>query len=277
MTRAGRILARDKVALAGCVLIVVIAAAAVAAPWIAPQDPRAQDVTETLRSPTRVHILGTDDFGRDTLSRVIWGARPSLLVGVASVVAAMAVGMTVGVTAGYHGGAYDLVVMRLADGLLAFPSLLLGLLVVAILGPGLENTIIAVALSLVPQFARLARAATIAVRETAYVEWCHSSGATRVRILVRHIVPNTVGPIVVMGTLWISTAIRTEASLSFLGLGIQPPTPSWGTMIKAGVDQIGLSPWLAIFPGLAIMLSVFAFNMVGDGLRDILDPKSRGR
>ncbi|HEV2357944.1 MAG TPA: ABC transporter permease [bacterium] len=158
-----------------------------------------------------------------------------------------------------------------------FPSLLLGLLVVATLGAGLENTIVAVALSLVPQFARLARGATLAVREMAYVEWCNSSGATQTRTLTRHILPNIIGPITVMGTLWVSTAIRTEASLSFLGLGIQPPTPSWGTMIKAGVDQIGLTPWLAISPGLAIMVSVLAFNMVGDGLRDVLDPKSRGR
>lgn len=277
MPRIARTLTRDKAALAGFVLIVIIVASATAAPWIAPHDPRTQHITETLRPPSHSYILGTDDFGRDILSRVIWGARPSLLVGVVSVLAAMAVGVVVGATAGYHGGTYDLVVMRVVDGLMAFPSLLLGLLVVATLGAGLENTIVAVALSLVPQFARLARGATLAVREMAYVEWCNSSGATQTRTLTRHILPNIIGPITVMGTLWVSTAIRTEASLSFLGLGIQPPTPSWGTMIKAGVDQIGLTPWLAISPGLAIMVSVLAFNMVGDGLRDVLDPKSRGR
>lgn len=272
-----RLLFRDKTALFGILAIAVFLITALGAPWLSPYDPRTQNILRKLEAPSAEHWLGTDEFGRDVLSRIIWGTRPSLLVGVLSVLLAMMVGGILGITAGYIGGVYDLVITQIVDGFMAFPTLLLSMLVVAVLGTGVENTIIAIAVSFVPQFARLARGPAIALKEANYIEACRAMGVPDFLILSRHIVPNISGPIIVMATLWIGTAIRTEANLSFLGMGIQPPMPSWGTMIKAGVERITRAPWLAVYPSLAIMLSVFAFNLVGDGIRDTIDPEMRGR
>ncbi|MBO8141921.1 MAG: ABC transporter permease [Firmicutes bacterium] len=266
---------RDRMAVAGIICVLLLSLMAVFAPWLAPYDPAEQHILYRLRGPSDMFKLGTDEFGRDVLSRLIYGSRASLVVGLASVLLAGVAGTIIGGVSGYVGGTFDQIVSSVVNILMSFPSLLLGLMVVVALGPGTTNVIIAVALSLLPNFIRLARAPVLALREREFVLASRALGASQARIVWNHILPNILGPISVMSTLWIATAIRTEASLSFLGLGVQPPTPSWGNMIRSGVNNILSNPWLAVYSGLAITVTVLAFNVIGDGLRDALDPKQR--
>lgn len=264
---------QNKTALIGLALLLFIIAGALFANLLAPYDIRVQNLTERHQPPSFKHWMGTDDFGRDVFSRILVGSRVSLMVGVISIMAAMMLGVVIGVYSGLKGGWIDQVLTRVIDALMTFPSLILGILVVSAMGPGVENATLAIAVAFVPRFARVARGPTLVLKENEFIMAARACGATDARIIFRHIIPNLVGEIVVMASLWVSTAIIIESSLSFLGLGVQPPAPSWGMMIKTGVDSIRLAPWLAVFPGIAISLAVLAFNLLGDGLRDLLDPK----
>ncbi len=266
----------SKIAIAGSILLLAVILIAIFAPWVSPYDPREQKVINRLAPPQSDHLLGTDDFGRDILSRIIWGSRTSLMVGLFSVTFSGLVGTFLGIIAGYRGRMAESFIMRMADVFLSLPSLLMGLIVIVALGSGTSKVIIAIAVALTPRFIRLAHGPTLSLKEIGYVEAARASGGGELRVMFRHVLPNIIGPIAVMATLWVATAIRIEASLSFLGLGTQPPNSSWGLMLKSGVNNIMISSWLAIFPGLAIMFTVMAFNMVGDGLRDALDPKLQG-
>jgi peptide/nickel transport system permease protein len=259
----------------GLALFLAIVALALLAPLISPYDPLDQDVLTRLAPPSAEHWLGTDSYGRDILSRLLWGARLSLVISTVSILAAMLIGGVIGVVSGYVGGRFDLVVMQAMDVLLSFPSLIMGLMVVAMLGASMVNLMIAIALTAIAPFARIARAPTIVVKERDYIEACRALGFSDLRIMAVHILPNIIAEIVVMGSLWLATAIRIEASLSFIGLGVRPPTATWGGMIREGFENILDSAWLSVFPSLAILLVVFSLNMVGDGLRDAIDPKLR--
>ena len=261
--------------LAGALICLAILFGAVFAPWISPYDPTEQDIISRLQPPGGDYLLGTDQFGRDILSRLLWGARISLSVSLSAIFAAMIIGGAIGMVSGYIGGRFDLFVMQVMDVLLSFPSLILGLMVVALLGPELVNLIVAIALTAIAPFARIARAPTLALKERAFVEAGRALGFSHVRILFGHILPNILSVVVVVGTLWLATAVRVEASLSFIGLGVKPPTPTWGGMTRDGFENILDAPWLAVFPGIAILLLVLGLNMVGDGLRDATDPKLR--
>ena len=260
---------------AGIVLFLLVVAVAVFAPLIATHDPLDQDLFERLGTPSAEHWLGTDSFGRDIFSRIVFGARISLVIGLSAVLMAMVVGSFLGVLSGYLGGWVDQLVGQATNILLAFPSLILGLMVVAFLGPSMVNLISAIALAPVPQFVRVARAPTVALRDRDYIQACRALGFSPLRTMLRHVLPNIWPEILVMATLWLATAIRVEASLAFIGLGVKPPTPTWGGMIREGFENILTSLWLAIFPSLAILVVVFALNLIGDGLRDALDPRLR--
>ena len=264
---------QNKIAVVGLVILIAIIGSALFADFIAPYDVRVQDIKNRYQSPSMEHFLGTDEFGRDVFSRIIIGSRVSLMVGISSISIAMVVGVLLGTYSGFKGGWIDQILTKVIDSLMTFPSLILGILVVSALGPGIKNAIIAIAIAFIPRFARVARGPSIVLKENEFIMASRACGATDARVIACHILPNLVGEVVVMGSLWVSTAIIIEASLSFLGLGVQPPTPSWGMMINAGVDEIQMAPWLAVFPGLAISLAVLAFNLLGDGLRDLLDPK----
>lgn len=266
---------KDKMAATGIVVVILLTLTAVFAPFLAPYDPAQQHIVHRLKGPSEQFKMGTDEFGRDVLSRLIYGSRASLIVGISSVLLAGVVGTIIGGISGYIGGTFDQLISSLVNIFMSFPSLLLGLMVVIVLGPGMLNVIVAIALSLLPNFIRLARAPVLALREREFILAGRALGLSPARIIFKHVLPNILGPISVMSTLWIATAIRTEASLSFLGLGVQPPTPSWGNMIKSGVNNILSNPWLAVYSGLAITVTVLAFNVIGDGLRDALDPKQR--
>lgn len=270
-----RRLFRNKLAIIGMVLLGLFVFCAIFAPWIAPYDPIAQDITRRREPPSWKHPFGLDEVGRDLLSRVIYGARVSLYVGVASVSLAIVVGTLIGAISGYAGGWIDNIIMRIMDIMLAFPSLLLAIAIVAILGPGLLNMLYAIAFVSIPAYARLVRASVLAAKETDYVLAARAIGCSSSRILFRHIMPNCLTPIIVQGTLGIATAILDAAGLSFLGLGAQPPTPEWGAMLGQGRGSVFTAPHVVIFPGLAIMLTVLGFNLLGDGLRDALDPRLR--
>ena len=266
----------SKVAIAGSILIVIVVLISIFAPLISPYDPREQSIMKRFEPPQLRHLFGTDQFGRDILARVIWGSRISLTVGILSVFFSGLIGTGLGIVAGYKGGHLENFIMRLADAFLSLPSLLMGLMIIVALGSGFIKVIIAISVALTPRFIRLAHGPTLSLKEIGFVEAARASGGGGARIMLTHILPNIIGPVAVMATLWVATAIRIEASLSFLGLGTQPPNSSWGLMLKSGVNNIIISPWLAVFPGLAIMLAVMAFNMVGDGLRDALDPRLQG-
>lgn len=266
----------NKTSWVGLVIFLIVAFAAIAAPLLSPHDPVEQNILYKLKPPTAEYPLGTDAFGRDILSRLLYGARISLVIGFVSTIAAMLIGSLIGILAGWYGGRFDILVMQTMDMLLAFPSLILGLLIVAMLGPSMTNIILAIALTSVPAFARIARAPTIAVKEREYIEACRALGYSDARIMGGHILPNIFPEILVMGSLWLANAIRTEASLAFIGLGVKPPTPTWGGMIREGFENILDSAWLAVAPGLAILIVVFALNLLGDGLRDAIDPKLKG-
>jgi peptide/nickel transport system permease protein len=266
----------NKTSWIGLAVFLIVVVAAIFAPVLAPFDPNDQNILEKLRAPTIEHWLGTDSFGRDTLSRLLYGARISLIIGVVSTLAAMVIGTAIGMLAGWHGGRLDTVTMQAMDVLLAFPSLILGLILVAMLGPSMVNIIIAIALTSIPPFARIARAPTIAVKEREFVDAGRALGYSDARILIVHILPNILPEILVMGSLWLANAIRTEASLAFVGLGVKPPTATWGGMIREGFENILDSYWLALAPGVAILIVIFALNLLGDGLRDAIDPKLKG-
>jgi peptide/nickel transport system permease protein len=258
----------------GVFLLVVVLA--VLAPWISPHDPLEQDIFNKLASPSSKYWLGTDYLGRDILSRLLHGARYSLVIGIVATFMAMIIGSIIGILAGYYGGRFDLFTMQVMDILLAFPSLILGLIIVAMLGPSLTNIIIAIALTSIPSFARIARAPTIAVKEREFIEAGRSLGYSDARLMSVHILPNITAEILVMFSLWTASSIRTEASLAFIGLGLKPPIPTWGGMIRDGFENILDSYWLALTPGVAILIIVFALNLLGDGLRDAIDPKLKG-
>ena len=270
-----RRLVRRPAAAVGLVVVVGFVLVALTAPWLAPYDPLATSWSAVRKAPDAAHWMGTDENGRDVLSRIVWGARASLLAGVVSVAIAGGVGVPAGVLAGSAGGWIDAIIGRVVDAMLACPFLILAIALAAFLGPALTNAMVAIGITAAPVFARVARGATLNVAALEYVEAARSIGAAPWRVALRHIVPNILPPVLVQGTLAIAAAIIAEASLSFLGLGQQPPAPSWGSMLNAAQRFLSTAPWLAIFPGAAIALTVLSFNLVGDGLRDALDPRRR--
>lgn len=267
------VFARDKTAMIGLIFIAALVLMAVFAPLIAPFPPTQQSIVNSFKPPSEVFWLGTDAFGRDVFSRIIWGARSALLVGVLAVLVSMVIGIPIGMLAGFRMAWLDRVVGAIVDVMLSFPSLLLALMIVTLLGSGLHTVIIAIGFAHVPIFIRLARSSTLVVRNLDFIGASRSFGAPDLYILMRHVLPNIIGPIIIMGTLSIAGAIRDEASLSFLGLGIQPPAPSWGNIIRDGIANILEAPWMAIAPGIFLTITVLAFNMIGDSLRDMLDPR----
>jgi peptide/nickel transport system permease protein len=273
--RLGAGIRHHKMASFGAGIVVLMVLSALFAPWLAPHDPLEQDVLLRLAPPSAEFPLGNDSFGRDILARILWGGRVSLYVSTLSVLIAIFVGGALGILAGYIGGLFDRVLMAAMDVLLSFPTLVMGLLVVAMLGPTVGNLILAITLTAVAPFARIARAPTLTVKERDFVEAGRALGFSHLRIMVVHILPNVLDDILVMAALWLATAIRTEASLSFIGLGVRPPTASWGGMIREGFENILDAPWLAIFPSIAILIVMFGLNMLGDGLRDTSDPRLR--
>ncbi len=267
-------LLKNRLAAVGGILLSGFLLLAIAAPLVAPHDPLAQNLYERLQPPSLAHPFGTDDFGRDVLSRVVHGARISLRVGVVAVLIALVAGVPIGLVSGYWGGALDQALMRAMDLMLAFPSILLAIAIVSVLGPGLENAMLAVGIVAVPQYARLVRASALVVRGQDYVQAVRALGAGDFQILFFSVLPNCLTPLIVQSTLGLATAILDAAGLSFLGLGAQPPVSEWGAMLTGGRELVLRAPWVLTFPGLAIFLTVLAFNLVGDGLRDALDPKA---
>jgi peptide/nickel transport system permease protein len=270
-----RLLLRNPVTVVSAVVLGIVVFVAVAANWVTPFGVNDVDVPSALRPPSGDHWFGTDELGRDVLSRVLVATQASMRVAVVSVAFAVIVGVTVGIVAGYRGGWVDTVFMRVVDVMFAFPVLLLALAVVAILGPGTITTILAIGIVYTPIFARVARASTLSVRVEPFVQMSQAMGTGNLYILARHIVPNIAGPLIVQTSLSLAFAILSEAALSFLGLGIQPPQPSLGRMIFDSQGFVTMAWWMAVFPGAAIFVIVLAFNLVGDGLRDVLDPKQR--
>ncbi|RUT30107.1 ABC transporter permease [Arsenicitalea aurantiaca] len=270
---AGRAVTGHPTTLVGTIVFVTIVVLALLAPIIAPYDPVAQSIVNRLQGPSWAHWLGTDYYGRDILSRLLHGARYSLVIGIASISLAVVVGSLIGLVAGYFGGRIDIVIMQAMDVVLAFPALILGIILVAVLGASVTNIIIAIAFTAVPAFARIARAPVMALREREFVQAGRALGFSDLRIMFRHILPNIIPEIIVMASLWMATAVRTEASLAFIGLGIAPPTPTWGGMVREGFENILDSYSVALFPSLAVLVLVLALNLIGDGLRDAIDPK----
>jgi peptide/nickel transport system permease protein len=268
---------RNRLALAGLVVVVLLAVAAAGAPWLAPADPAKQSLIEKRVRPGEKFLLGADEFGRDILSRIIYGSRVALLVGLLSVAIALGLGLALGCVAGFAGGWLDVLIMRGVEVLLAFPYLLLAIAVVSALGPGVLNTTIAVGIWGTPTVIRLVRGAVLTARESEYVNAARALGATAGRVLTRHVLRNILPTVIVYSTLFMANAILVEAALSFLGLGVPPPTPSWGLMVSSGRDFLLVAPHIATVPGLAIMVAVLGFNLLGDGLRDALDPRLRGQ
>lgn len=277
MIQAWRALRRARLAIPGLAIVLLFLVAGVFAPVIATHDPYASDLADILMDPSASHWFGTDELGRDVFSRVVYGARFSLLEGVVAVAIAMLVGVPLGVLAGYAGGLADAVLMRGIDILMAFPGVLLAIVIVSILGPSLVNAMIAVGIYSVPIFARLARGSTMAVKELPYIEACRATGMGHARILWRHILPNIAGTLSVMAVLRVAITILTAASLSFLGLGAQPPTPEWGAMLSNGRDALLIAPHAALFPGLCIILLVLGLNLLQNGLQQLLDPRAQSR
>ena len=271
--RAWRRLRQRRAAMLGLVIVVLFVLMAVFAPWISPHDPVATSWSAIRKAPTAAHWFGTDDIGRDVLSRVVWGTRASLLAGVVSVCISLLVGVPIGLLAGFVGGAVDGLISRITDAFLACPFLILAIAMAAFLGPSLTNAMIAIGVSATPIFVRLTRAQVLNVKTEDYVEAARALGNPPWRVAVRHVLPNVTAPLIVQSTLAIAAAVIAEASLSFLGLGQQPPAPSWGSMLNTAKNYVDNAPWMAIWPGLAIFGLVLAFNLLGDGLRDALDPR----
>jgi peptide/nickel transport system permease protein len=276
-----RRVARSRAAITGLSIVGLVVVIAVTAPWLAPRNPRAVNVANTLRAPVwaqggdPAHLLGTDSLGRDVLSRVMYGARISLLVGVATVVIAGIVGVLLGLTSGYYGGAVDDTIMRIAEIQMAFPFILLALLVMAILGPGLVNIILVLGISGWVAYGRVVRGQVLQLRSSEFVEAARAMGANHWRVVFRHVLPNTIAPIIIIATFMMASAIVSEAALTFLGLGVEATTPTWGIMLAEGRDYLQVAWWSATFPGLAITATVLGVNVLGDWLRDVLDPRLR--
>jgi glutathione transport system permease protein len=266
---------RKPVALCAGIVILLIILAALLAPWIAPYDATTPDYDNVLSGPSLAHLAGTDVFGRDIFSRIIWGGRVSLTVGFVSVALGCIAGVALGLVSGFAGGFLDSVIMRFCDVLLAFPGILLAIAVVAVLGPGISNVVYAIAVFSMPVFARLVRGSTLALKQTVYVQAARSIGVRKLPLILYHILPGTLPGVIVYLSLRIGTSILTAAALSFIGLGAQPPSPEWGAMLSDGRSYLGVADHLTLFPGIAIFVTVLAFNLLGDGLRDALDQKLR--
>ena len=269
-----RALTRRKIVLVGLILVVVTAAVGILAPVIA-VNPTRMEVSARLQSPGLAHWFGTDDLGRDVFARVVYGARLSLVVGVAVVALALLVGLTAGLAAGYF-RRLDNVIMRVMDGLMAFPAIILAIALMASLGPSVTNVIVAIGVVYMPRVARVVRGSVLVVRETAYVEAARALGVRDVGIILRHVLPNCLSPVIVQGSFVFAAAVLTEAALSFLGVGVPPYIPSWGNILSEGRLYLQQAPWLVLYPGAAIMITILGLNLLGDGLRDLLDPKIRG-
>jgi peptide/nickel transport system permease protein len=273
--RAWRRLKRRRGALVGLAIVLMFVALALFAPWLAPQDPIATDWGAIRQAPSAAHWFGTDEIGRDVFARVVWGTRASLLAGVVSVSISLLLGVPIGLAAGFVGGWVDALISRITDAFLACPFLILAIALAAFLGPSLANAMIAIGVSATPIFVRLTRAQVMTVRVEDFIEAARAVGNPPWRIALRHVLPNVMAPVIVQATLAVAAAVIAEASLSFLGLGQQPPAPSWGSMLNTAKNFIDNAPWMAIWPGLSIFLLVLSFNLLGDGLRDALDPRQR--
>ena len=267
----------NRIALAGLVLVLISVGSAILAPLLTPFPPDAMDYQAMLAEPSLVHPLGTDDLGRDVLSRMLHGARLSLAVSMGAVLLAAAIGVPLGLVAGYVGGLIDEALMRLVDSLMALPSLVLALTITAVLGPGLVNAMLAIAIVSIPTFTRLMRGQVLSVKQNEYVAAAHAVGVRPSLVVLRHVLPNAMNPVIVQASLAFGFAIITESSVSFLGLGAQPPTATWGSMVQVGFQYLELAPWFALAPAAAIFVAVLGFNMLGEGLRDLLDPTTRSR
>ena len=258
---------------AGAFLVLAMILVAILSPWLAPADPVRTHVRDALASPSGQYLLGSDELGRDSLSRIIYGARVSILVGFLATLLGTVVGTLLNVFSAYKGGWVDITIQRVMDVLLAFPTLIMALAIMAVLGPSLRNVIIAISIPFIPRAGRVVRSAALAVKEQQYIEAARAVGASQWRIVFLHVLPNCMAPYIIVATAFLGTAILVEASLSFLGLGIPPPTPSWGRSLAESMEFFNSAPWLAIFPGIAISLAVFGVNLLGDALRDVLDPR----
>ncbi len=267
---------QNKLVVVGGLVVLIVVLAAIFAPLLAPHSPYQQFTSDQLVGPSLTYPLGTDELGRDVFSRILYGARISIQVAAISVSIGLLIGGTLGLLAAYHGGAWDMVIMRFADILFAFPSLLLAIAVLAVLGPSLANVMVAIGIIFIPIFVRVTRAAGLVIMQEPYVEASRAGGAGPGKIMARHVLPNAMPPLLVQITLAISYAILSEAALSFLGLGAQPPEPSWGSMLSVGRGFMVFAPWTAFAPGMAIFIAVLGFNILGDGLRDVLDPRLKG-
>ncbi|MGE7273813.1 nickel transporter permease [Brevibacillus panacihumi] len=266
---------KNKRAMVGFWMVVFCVAVALLAPWVAPYDPIEQNMQIMLEGPSLNHPFGTDEFGRDILSRIIHGTQISLMTGIVGVLIAVILGVALGTISGYFGGLADTLIMRIMDIFMAFPSFLLALAIVSVLGPGMINVMIAIGIFSVPTFARLSRSSVISIKDKEYIEAVKAMGGSNLHIIIKHVIPNSIAPIIVLSSMRIATAIITAAGLSFLGMGAQPPTPEWGAMLSTGREYLRVAPHVSTMPGLAIMFLVLGFNMLGDGLRDALDPKMK--
>jgi len=276
MPRLLRKMLRKPLGALGLLIVLSLVIVAIFAPQIAPYGPRQADFMAMLQSPDGTYLLGTDELGRDVLSRLIWGARASLQAGLIAVLLAAGIGVPIGLVSGYFRGPLDeYVVMRLTDAMMAFPVIVLALALTAILGPSLQTAMVAIGIVYAPIFIRLARAQTLSVRETEYVEAARALGNRHTGIMLKHVLPNIASPLIIQMSVSMATAILVESALSFLGLGVQPPTPSWGSMLRIGTNYMQEAPWIAFWPGLAIFITVLGINLFGDALRDVLDPRDR--
>jgi len=268
-------LTRNKTTIAGLVLTAVLVVVAAFAPWLAPHDPYEQSIKNRIEPPSSTYPLGTDRLGRDVLSRIVYASRISIGIGFGAALLGAVIGCLLGIFATFQGGFVESLMLKMIDVMMSFPTLILCLLLLTVLGSGLISVMVAIGIAFAPRFARLSRGPTLALREIEFIEASRAIGASNLRISVRHILPNVIGPVSVMMVLWMATAIRIEATLSFLGFGVGPPIPSWGNMIQEGFRNLSHAPALSLFPGIALLVAVLGFNLLGDGLRDIFDPRIR--
>lgn len=265
---------RSPALMIGIIMVALCIVMAIFAPWLSPYDPDAQDVIDKLAGSSAQHWLGTDSFGRDTLSRIIWGSRVSLFVSFLSTIAGVIVGTLIGVVSGYYGGWFDRVVMGMNDVLMSFPQIIMGIILVAVLGPSLFNIILAITVTAIPGFVRIARGSTLAMKERDFVDACRALGYSDARIMFAHVLPNIMDEVVVMASLWLATAIRSETTLAFIGLGAPPPTATWGGIVREGFENLLDAPMLPVWPSIAILIVMIGLNLIGDGLRDATDPRA---